>query len=93
MACGRPVVATAVGGLIDTVLDGVVGRLVPPRDPAALAGALRELLADEPLRARYGAAARHRAVTRYRWAQVAAATEAVYRPLAMTNSLTAQGTS
>ena len=47
MACGVPVVATAVGGLIDTVVDGVTGDLVPPRDPRALGAALRRLLADE----------------------------------------------
>ena len=51
MACGVPVVATAVGGLIDTVVDGVTGVHVPPRDPAALAAALRELLADPARRA------------------------------------------
>src|SRR5690606_9629838 len=40
MACGAPVVATAVGGLIDTVVDGSTGLHVPPRDPAAIAQAL-----------------------------------------------------
>ena len=54
MACGVPVVATAVGGLIDTVVDGVTGVHVPPRDPAALAAALRELLADGARRAQLG---------------------------------------
>ena len=41
MACGRPVVATAVGGLVDTVADGVTGDLVPPRDPERLGEVLR----------------------------------------------------
>ena len=41
MACGVPVVASAVGGLIDTVVDGVTGLLVPPRRPDRLAAALR----------------------------------------------------
>ena len=44
MACGVPVVATAVGGLTDTVVDGITGDLVPPRDPRALGAALRGLL-------------------------------------------------
>ena len=58
MAWGRPVVASAVGGLVDAVEDGVTGLLVPPRDPAALRAALERLLGDAELRARLGAAAR-----------------------------------
>ena len=46
MAHGRPVVATAVGGLRDLVVDGETGLLVPPRDPAALRAALERLLGD-----------------------------------------------
>ncbi|WP_299955072.1 glycosyltransferase [uncultured Modestobacter sp.] len=79
MACGRPVVATAVGGLVDTVADGVTGELVPPRDPAALGGVLAALLADEDRRTAYGAAGVKRARTRYRWSRVVADTDAVYR--------------
>ena len=56
MACGRPVVATAVGGLVDTVADGVTGDLVPPRDPERLGEVLAALLADDDRRAAYGAA-------------------------------------
>ena len=44
MACGVPVVASAVGGMLDTVVDGVTGAHVPPRDPAALAEVLSALL-------------------------------------------------
>lgn len=47
--CGLPVVATAVGGVSDIVIDGEGGRLVPPGDDAALTHALREVLADPPL--------------------------------------------
>jgi D-inositol-3-phosphate glycosyltransferase len=79
MACGLPVVASAVGGLVDTVVDGATGLLVPPQDPAALAVALRRLLADDGLRAAYGAAGADRAHARYRWERVAADTEQVYR--------------
>jgi glycosyltransferase involved in cell wall biosynthesis len=79
MACGRPVVATAVGGLVDSVADGVTGDLVPPRDPAALGSALAALLADEERRVAYGAAGVKRARTRYRWSRVVADTDAVYR--------------
>ena len=61
MAYGRPVVATAVGGLRDALRDGVDGLLVPPGDPAALRAAVERLLGDPTLRARLGAAARERA--------------------------------
>ena len=58
MACGIPVVATAVGGQIDSVVHDVTGVHVPPRDPAALAAALRALLADPARRRELGAAGR-----------------------------------
>jgi glycosyltransferase involved in cell wall biosynthesis len=61
MAWGRPVVATAVGGLPDAIVDGETGLLVPARDTAALRGALMRLLGDPELRARLGAAARAKA--------------------------------
>jgi D-inositol-3-phosphate glycosyltransferase len=82
MACGVPVVATAVGGLTDTVRAGVTGDLVPPRDPDALGAALRDLLADEPRRARYAAAALTRARTGYTWPHAAEQLEAVYASVA-----------
>jgi D-inositol-3-phosphate glycosyltransferase len=78
MACGVPVVATAVGGQIDSVVHGVTGVHVPPRDPAALAGALRELLPDASRRAQLGREGRRRAVRLYDYARVAAATRDVY---------------
>jgi type III pantothenate kinase len=74
-ASGRPLVGSAVGGLLDSVADGVTGRLVQPRDPRALAEALRELLADPALAARWGAEGRVRALERFDWNIVSAATE------------------
>ena len=79
MACGRPVVATAVGGLVDSVADGVTGDLVPPRDPDRLGEVVSALLADDERRAAYGAAGVRRARARYRWSRVVADTESVYR--------------
>ena len=79
MACGRPVVATAVGGLVDSVADGVTGDLVPPRDPDRLGEVVGALLADAERRAAYGAAGVRRARARYRWSRVVAATDSVYR--------------
>jgi glycosyltransferase involved in cell wall biosynthesis len=52
-ALGIPIVATRVGGIPDVIEDGVNGRLVPARDPRALAQALIEALGDEPLRRRW----------------------------------------
>jgi glycosyltransferase involved in cell wall biosynthesis len=65
MAYGRPVVATAVGGLADAVVDGETGVLVPVGDVPALRGALERLLEDEELRSRLGRAARRAAEVRF----------------------------
>jgi glycosyltransferase involved in cell wall biosynthesis len=78
MACGRPVVGSAVGGLLDTVVPGETGELVPPRRPDLLAPVLRDLLADPVRRHRYGEAGRRRAVETYQWRHVVDATEQVY---------------
>lgn len=64
MSSGLPVVASAVSGIPEVVLDGTTGLLVPPGDPEALAGALARLAADPGLRRRLGAAARQHAVER-----------------------------
>ena len=61
MACGVPAVAAAVGGMIDTVVDGVTGVHAPPRDPDRLAELLRTVLADPQARADWGRAGAARA--------------------------------
>ena len=78
MAHGRPVVATAVGGLRDLVVDGETGLVVPPRDPRALRAALERLLGDRELRRRLGAEGRKRAQERFSWPAVTEATLAAY---------------
>jgi glycosyltransferase involved in cell wall biosynthesis len=79
MAFGRPVVAAAGGGLLELVDDGETGVLVPPRDAAALRGAVERLLADRDLRERLGGAARARARERFGWDTVIERTLEVYR--------------
>jgi glycosyltransferase involved in cell wall biosynthesis len=89
MACGVPVVASAVGGLIDTVVDGKTGVHIPPRDPDAIAAALTELLPDVERRRAYGAAGSRRARARYSWGRIASATLHVYDELAAPTARTA----
>lgn len=92
MACERPVVATAVGGIPEVVVDGETGVLVPvefspdePMNPAEpdrlaadLAAAINGLMADPVLRARMGTAGRRRAIERFSWSSIAAQTAALY---------------
>jgi D-inositol-3-phosphate glycosyltransferase len=78
MACGIPVVASSVGGLVDTVVHGVTGVHVPPRSPDAIAGAVRGLLTDPAQRHRLGAAGVERVRQRFGWRRVAAATLEAY---------------
>ena len=78
MARGLAVVATSVGGVPELVDDGRTGLLVPPRDPDALAAALRRVLDDAGLRARLGAAARE-AARAHDPDAVAARLDALYR--------------
>jgi glycosyltransferase involved in cell wall biosynthesis len=82
MAAGVAVVASAVGGHVDTVVDGETGVLVLPRDPVALAAALGPLLGSAEERRRLGAAGRRRAEARYGFDRIAAATRGVYAALA-----------
>jgi D-inositol-3-phosphate glycosyltransferase len=78
MACGRAVVASAVGALAETVVDQVTGVLVPPARPEALARVLRALLKEGAVPLAFGIAGRDRAVSRYGRDRLVAAVEQVY---------------
>lgn len=78
MACQTPVVASAVGGILEVVEDGVTGLLVPPRRPHQLAAALTALLTDRGRAQAMGKAGRARVEERFSWASVAARTETLY---------------
>jgi glycosyltransferase involved in cell wall biosynthesis len=78
MAHARPVVASAVGGLLDLVVDGETGLLVPPGDRAALRASLERLIADRALRRRLGAAGRERIAALCAWERVTDATLDAY---------------
>ena len=78
MACSRPVVASAVGGLRDAVVDRVTGVHVRPGRPDEVSVALRGLLADDAMRTGYGIAGRDRAVSRFDRARIAEALGEVY---------------
>ncbi|MGI9146231.1 MAG: glycosyltransferase [Chloroflexota bacterium] len=79
MACGLPVVATAVGGLLRTIEDGRTGFLVPSGDVGALADRLVALLLDAGRRQAIGAAARLTVEREFSWARTVQATLEVYR--------------
>ncbi|MDA2812858.1 glycosyltransferase [Nocardiopsis sp. RSe5-2] len=78
MGCGAAVIASAVGGHLDTVVNDVTGRLLPPARPRALAFRMRQLLADPVTREGYGFAAADRVAARYGWETVAARMERCY---------------
>jgi glycosyltransferase involved in cell wall biosynthesis len=78
MAHGKPVVASAVGGLANLIEDGHSGLLVPPGDVDALRAAIERLLGDPELRRRLGEAARERIASQYGWERVTGATVAAY---------------
>ena len=82
MATAKPVVATDAGGVPEIVLDGQTGLLVPPADPAALARATLDLLADPDRAARLAEAGRRRAEAEFGLARHVAAVEALYDELA-----------
>ncbi len=81
MAAGIPVVATAVGGTPEVVLHGETGLLVPANNPAAFAGAMATVIADDALRARMGAAGRTRAEESFTVQAMVRRTETIYEQL------------
>jgi glycosyltransferase involved in cell wall biosynthesis len=81
MACGRPVVATAVSGALDVVQDQHNGLLVQPRDPQQMAGAIVRLLQDPGFGERLGAAAQRTIQERYSWHVVSRSYLAQYEAL------------
>ncbi len=81
LALGRPVAATAVGGVPSVVVDGETGILVPPGDPEALADAVERLLADAEWAARLGKAGQALVETEYGLEKMVAAYEQVYREI------------
>jgi len=78
MACGVPVVAYETGGLAESIIDGVTGTLVAPRDVRAMAVATRAVLGDEVRRMSYASAAVDRVRSRYAWDRAAADVERAY---------------
>ena len=95
MACGAPVVASAVGGIPEVVVDGETGFLVdpglspaPPHDPsdpdrfvAGLAEAINRLALDPPLARSMGEAGRKRVVEHFSWQSIAKHTLDLYKTL------------
>jgi glycosyltransferase involved in cell wall biosynthesis len=81
MAAGRPIVATAVGGTIDAVRDGLTGILVRPRQPEETATALARLLSDPALRVRLGTEAKRYARENHRRERVIRSLETMYDEL------------
>ena len=86
MACGVPVVVSSVGGLVDTVVDGLTGLHVPANEPRVLARALQALAENPGHRALLGRLGAERVRARYSWSRIAAETLDVYRGLVTTSA-------
>ncbi|HET9917865.1 MAG TPA: glycosyltransferase family 4 protein [Candidatus Binatia bacterium] len=81
MAAGKPVVASRVGGLAESILDGQTGLLVAPRDGRAIAAAVAKLAGDASMARRMGLQGRQRVLDRFTLSQMAAQNEAYYYEL------------
>jgi glycosyltransferase involved in cell wall biosynthesis len=86
MAAKLAVIATAIGGNLDAIVDGESGILVPPRDPPALAVALKRLAGDPALRRRLGEAARTRVEERFSLERCVARYDRLYRAMGEPNA-------
>lgn len=91
MACGTPVIGSAVGGIQYSVVDGLTGYLVPPNDPKTLAEHLVHLQSRPALARALGLAGVRRAQMMFTWEQVTAQLAATYARLAAVPAATAQG--
>ena len=89
MACGTPVIGSAVGGIKSTVVDGRTGYLIPPRDPVQLAARLNRLYSDPALARRLGKSGWRRAHRYYTWRGVAQRILAVYQDVVARTAVTA----
>jgi glycogen synthase len=78
MACARPVVASAVGGIPEVVVPHETGLLVPPADPRALAEALNLVLGDRAMARHMGLAGRRRVEEHFSWTSIAEKTQRMY---------------
>jgi glycogen synthase len=81
MACRTPVVASRVGGILETVVDGETGYLVEPANPRALADGINALLRDPGTAERFGRNGRRRVEDHFSWSRIAEQTEAMYREI------------
>jgi D-inositol-3-phosphate glycosyltransferase len=88
MACGVPVIVSAVGGLVDAVVDGMTGIHVPPQAPRQLAYAIEALKSDPARRERFGRFGSERTSARYGWSRIASETFEVYRSVAARSAMT-----
>jgi glycosyltransferase involved in cell wall biosynthesis len=86
MACGTPVIGSAVGGIKHTVVDGVTGYLVPPNDPDGLARRIADLYADPHRLDRFGRNGVRRVARHFRWNSVAQSIDRVYARMCATRS-------
>lgn len=83
MACETPVVASAVGGIVEVVVDGETGFLVKPGDPEALAHAINALLQNKDLARSFGEAGRRRVEQHFNWESIARQTRDLYAEVAV----------
>jgi glycosyltransferase involved in cell wall biosynthesis len=81
MACGKPVIATNIGGPAEIIQDGVDGILVPPSNPEAIAQQIIRLIENRDERRRLGERARETAVNRFSWSKIAEKYHRLYSEL------------